>query len=72
MNANVHDGICTMYGKWCYRNEREARAAARHVGKGERPGARGNLGAFRCPGCGHWHIGHQGGYLMRQKEKSNA
>lgn len=41
------------------------RSAWRHVGDlisaglgGRKPG---DLRAYRCPRCGHWHVGHQRG-----------
>ena len=40
-----------------------ARSAWRHVGLLVLAGLHGNkpgdLLAYRCPRCGHWHVGHQ-------------
>ena len=54
-------GLCPTTGKRMYSTRKLARAAARSI--------HGDLSAFECDDCGHFHMGHHGGRTREQHRR---
>ena len=51
--------LCPDSGKRCYVSEIKAHVCAKRLAvKNRRNGDRKPVHAYRCPSCGHFHVGH--------------